>query len=241
MSQYLNVAPPMPTQTPSSNQIRHLMGIGPMNAGGPKNPVQHESNAALLLIDVINDLDFEGSESMLPYALQAADKIAALKSRAKRLDMPVIYVNDNFGHWRSDFREVADYCSLEGKPGRKLVERLRPEDDDYFVLKPRHSGFYDTPLGTLLRHLGVQRLILTGFSGHICVLFTAADAYMRDFELFVPEDCTASPAPDQNEIALAYMKSALKVDATPSDRLDLKELKLADVSKDPAPPGIDSA
>lgn len=205
-----------------------------MNADRPKNPSQHSSSAALLLIDVINDLDFEGSEKMLPYALQAADRIADLKSRAKKIGMPVIYVNDNFGHWRSDFREVADYCSLEGKPGRKLVERLRPEDDDYFVLKPRHSGFYDTTLGTLLRHLGVRRLILTGFSGHICVLFTAADAYMRDFELYVPEDCTASPEPEHNDIALAYMKMALKVDPTPATALDLVELVRPDSPLHPA-------
>lgn len=210
----------------------------PSSADRPKNPNQHSSNAALLLIDVINDLDFEGSEKMLPYALEAADRIAELKARAKQIDLPVIYVNDNFGHWRSDFREVADYCSLEGKPGRKLVERLRPEDDDYFVLKPRHSGFYDTTLGTLLRHLGAQRLILTGFSGHMCVLLTAADAYMREFELYVPEDCTASPEPEHNDIALAYMRMALKIDSTPSTAIDLEKLARSDVQTQPPPSNL---
>jgi nicotinamidase-related amidase len=190
------------------------------------------------LIDVINDLDFEGSEKMLPYALEAADRIAELKARAKQIDIPVIYVNDNFGHWRSDFKEVADYCSREGKPGRKLVERLRPEDDDYFVLKPRHSGFYDTTLGTLLRHLGAHRLILTGFSGHMCVLLTAADAYMREFELYVPEDCTASPETEHNDIALAYMRMALKIDSTPSTTIDLDKLARSDVQTQPAPSNL---
>lgn len=192
--------------------------------GMPLDPSSHEATTALLLIDVINDLDFEGSERMLPDALKAADAISALKSRAKASGIPVIYVNDNFGHWRSDFREVAHYCSTNGDYGRQLIERLAPDDDDFFVLKPKHSGFYNTTLETLLRHLGVRRLILTGFSAHVCVLFTAGDAYMRDFALYAPEDCTASPTPEENEAALAYMKRVLKVDLSPSAELDLDAL-----------------
>ncbi len=193
-------------------------------AGKPRNPLSHSAGAALLLIDVINDLDFDGAEQMLPDALEAADAIAALKTRAKQANIPIIYVNDNFGHWRSDFREVAHYCSTNGDHGRLLLERLAPADDDYFVLKPKHSGFYNTTLETLLRHLGVRRLILTGFSAHVCVLFTAGDAYMRDFALHAPEDCTASPSPAENSVALAYMKRVLKVDLTPSTALDLEAL-----------------
>jgi nicotinamidase-related amidase len=80
--------------------------------------------------------------------------------------------------------------------------------------------------------------MLTGFSAHICVLFTAADAYMRDFDLYVPEDCTASPEPEHNDIALAYMKMALKVDPTPSTALDLEKLARSEVQKQPAPSNL---
>ena len=207
----------MGASIPNSNGIEDSDGM-------PLDPSSHEATTALLLIDVINDLDFEGSERMLPDALKAADAISALKSRAKASGIPVIYVNDNFGHWRSDFREVAHYCSTNGDYGRQLIERLAPDDDDFFVLKPKHSGFYNTTLETLLRHLGVRRLILTGFSAHVCVLFTAGDAYMRDFALHAPEDCTASPTPEENEAALAYMKRVQKVDLTPSTELDLDAL-----------------
>lgn len=199
-------------------------GNGTDSAARPRDPESHSSAAALLLIDVINDLDFEGAEQMLPEAIKAAEAISALKARAKEAGIPIIYVNDNFGHWRSDFREVAHYCSTNGDRGRLLIDRLDPADDDYFVLKPKHSGFYNTTLETLLRHLGVRRLIMTGFSAHVCVLFTAGEAYMRDFSLYVPNDCVASPTSEQNEAALNYMERVLKVDVTPSSSLDLAAL-----------------
>lgn len=181
-------------------------------------------DTALLLIDVINDLDFPGSERMLPDALEAAERIKDLKRRARDVGMPVIYVNDNFGHWRSDFHEVARIVSGEGKHGKHLVDRLEPEDEDYFVLKPRHSAFYNTTLETLLRYLKTRRLILTGFSAHVCVLMTASDAYIREFDLLVPRDCTAAPTPEENDRALSYMEAVFHVDTRASDKLDLDAL-----------------
>ena len=101
----------------------------------------------------------------------------------------MVYVNDNFGRWKSDFRRTVEHCAQHGR-GTEVVELLRPEENDYFVLKPKHSGFFSTTLETLLRYLETQTLILTGIAGNFCVLFTANDAYMRDFNLFVPLDCT---------------------------------------------------
>jgi nicotinamidase-related amidase len=203
-----------------------------------RNPDLHgnapdQSPAALVLIDVINDLEFPGGEDLLAPALAAAERIAALRERARAAGVPVIYANDNFGRWRSDFREVIDHCLRDGVRGRPLVERLQPHPDDYFVLKPKHSGFFSTTLETLLAYLGTRRLILTGITGDICVLFTAHDAYMRDFGLHVPEDCIASEQREENERALAYMRRVLHADTTPSERLDLQELNLD--SGEPAP------
>ena len=131
------------------------------------------SAAALLLIDVINDLEFEGGEALLPSALKMAAALAALKRRAKEQGIPVIYANDNFGRWRSDFPKLVEHCSREDARGREIVIQLKPEDDDYFVLKPKHSAFYSTTLDVLLRYLGARRLIITGIAANICVLFTA--------------------------------------------------------------------
>lgn len=165
---------------------------------------------ALLLIDVINDMDFSGSEALLKHALPAATKIAALRKRLKKAGVPVIYVNDNFGHWQCDFQSQIKRCSSIQSPGREVAKLLLPDDDDYFVLKPMHSGFYATPLEVLLRFLQADTLILTGFAADICVLYTANDAYMRDFSLVVPSDCVASESPAGTRQALEHIGDRLK-------------------------------
>jgi nicotinamidase-related amidase len=176
---------------------------------------------ALLLIDVINDLDFDGGEALLASAVPMAHRIATLKQRAKARGIPVIYVNDNFGRWQSDLAKVLDHCLHDDVRGRPLATLLRPDEDDYVVIKPKHSGFYSTTLDVLLSYLKVRGLILTGLAANICVLFTANDAYMRDYYLFVPADCVASNSEEENAYALQQMATILKADIRPSDALDL--------------------
>jgi nicotinamidase-related amidase len=180
-----------------------------------------KSKVALLLIDVINDLDFPDADQLLTHALPMARQIAALKKRAKRDGVPVVYVNDNFGRWRSDFRAQVEHCLNDGGTGKPIVELLRPEEDDYFVLKPKHSGFFATTLDTLLKYLGVETVILTGVAANICVLFTANDAYMRDLKLIVPADCVASNTIEDNDYALKQMHVVLKADIRPSTEIKL--------------------
>jgi nicotinamidase-related amidase len=170
---------------------------------------------ALLLIDVVNDFDFPEADQLLKHARPMARTLLRLKRRAQKAGVPVIYVNDNFGRWKSDFRRTVDYCARHGRGG-DIVKLLRPEENDYFVLKPKHSGFFSTTLETLLRYLETQTLILTGIAGNFCVLFTANDAYMRDFNLFVPSDCTVSNTKKENDSALGLMKKFLKADTRPS-------------------------
>ncbi len=183
--------------------------------------VPDKADVALVLIDVINDLEFEEGEAMLEHALPMAQNIATLKQRARKQGIPAIYVNDNFGRWQSDFNKLVDHCLEDGITGKPLVEILRPDEDDYFVLKPKHSGFFSTTLDTLLDYLKVKTLILTGLAGNICVLFTANDAYMRDFHVLVPADCTASNTLEENRVALEQMEKVLKADVRPSTELDL--------------------
>ena len=180
-----------------------------------------KSDIALLLIDVINDLDFPEASQLLRYARPMARKLLQLKKRAKEAGVPVIYVNDNFGRWRSDFRRQVVHCLRDNSRGREIVSLLQPDDDDYFVLKPKHSGFFSTTLETLLRYLGSRRLILSGIAGNFCVLFTANDAYMRDYDLIIPSDCTASNTVEENRQALGLMKKFLKADIRPSTKLRL--------------------
>jgi nicotinamidase-related amidase len=186
--------------------------------------VPDKSDVALLLIDVINDLEFEHGEELLSYALPMADRIAELKKRTKEIGIPAIYVNDNFGRWQSDFRKLVSHCLDNNVKGKPLVEKLRPEENDYFVLKPKHSGFFSTTLDTLLAYLQVKTVILTGIAGNLCVLFTANDAYMRDFHIVVPSDCVASNTIEDNQQALELMRRFLKADTRLSTEIDLTNL-----------------
>jgi nicotinamidase-related amidase len=196
--------------------------------------VPDKSNVALLLIDVINDLEFDSGEELLRHALPMAERLAELKRRAKGAGVPVIYVNDNFGKWQSDFKKILEHVLNDDARGRPIAELLRPEEDDYFVLKPKHSGFFSTTLDILLDYLEARTLILTGLTGDICVLFTAHDAYMRDFNLVIPADCVASNDPKENEYTLKKMESLMDADISPSAEVDFGKLKAAS-RREPTP------
>src|SRR5438128_3067305 len=182
-----------------------------------------KSEIALIIVDVINDLDFPEAKQLARFIPDLGDKIARLKRRAKAARVPVIYVNDNFGRWRSDFRALIEHCR-KGK-SRSLIEKLYPEQDDYFVLKPKHSGFFSSTLETLLRYLGARRLIITGIAGNFCVLFTANDAYMRDYELAVPSDFVISNTAKENKEALWLMKRYHKAENGLSRRISFGKRK----------------
>jgi len=177
------------------------------------------SGTALLLIDVINDLAFDGSQGLVAQAEPMAARLAAFKRRTAAAGVPTIYINDNFGQWRSDFRRTVAHCTARSSPGRLVSRRLRPTSRDYFVLKPKHSGFYDTTLDTLLDALRVRRVILAGIAGNICVLFTANDAYMRDFQIFAPADCIVSNTAADNAYALKQIETVLKGNLATSERM----------------------
>ena len=174
-----------------------------MSAAGEKS--------ALLIIDMINPLDFPGGDALLPLAVAAAGNIARLKRRLKQRGIPAIYVNDNFTHWLCDFRELVAICSQPDMRGAPLAKLLPPENDDYLVLKPKHSGFFASPLEVLLYQLGVDHVIVTGIAGDGCVLTTAADAHMREFQVTVPSDCCASISRARNTRALDLMKQSMKL------------------------------
>lgn len=187
------------------------------------NCVLHDSTAALLLIDVINDLEFAEGRRLLEYALPMARNIAQLKLEAKSRGIPCLYVNDNFGQWQSDFKHLVARCK-DGVRGAPIVRELAPQHDDYFVLKPRHSGFFQTPLDLLLQNLHAKKLILCGLTTDSCVLFTANDGYLRGLEIFVPADCCAALAKRRHTEALGQMRRTLKANTMTSIEIDFERL-----------------
>jgi nicotinamidase-related amidase len=190
---------------------------GDLHGSAPDN-----HHTALLLIDVINDFEFPRGDELFNQALPIAPNIAELKRRARAAGIPAVYVNDNFGRWQSNFDQLVNHCLHGPVRGRPFVEQLKPDPEcDYFVLKPKHSAFYQTPLDLLLKHLGAERLILTGVSTNSCVLFTAGDSYMRDLELIVPNDCSAACNLQEHNVAIEQIKCMLKADVSPSTQIDL--------------------
>jgi nicotinamidase-related amidase len=181
------------------------------------------SPIALLLIDVINALDFQGAERLVEPALTMAHAVAGLKRRCAQARIPAIYVNDNFGRWRDDQHAIVARALAPDALGQPVAQLLRPEAEDYFVVKPKHSGFFATPLDTLLTYLRVRTVILTGIGTELCVLFTANDAFMRDYRLIVPSDCVAAIDPIEGDLALGRMVKLLQADVRPSANLALGE------------------
>lgn len=179
----------------------------------------------LLLIDLINDFEFEDGDEIYNNLLPQVEAIVNLKKRAKKAGIPVIYVNDNFGKWQSDFRKLLNHCLQEGVKSKAIIEKLKPDEEDYFVLKPKHSAFYSTTLDVLLDYLKARTLIMAGITGNICVLFTANDAFMRDFSLVIPSDCVTSGSQEENTYALEQMRKLLKADIRPSTEIDFEQYK----------------
>jgi len=184
--------------------------------------VPERCELALLLIDVINDFEFPDAERLYQQARPAARVIAALKARAAAAGVPCIYANDHFGRWRSDFRAQVKHCLKDGVRGAPIVRQLLPEPSDYFVLKPKHSAFYETCLMTLLEHLGARRLILAGFTSDMCLGMTATDAYLRGYSLIIPRDASAAITPTAHAGALAQLRRVVHAETPRAGAIDLR-------------------
>jgi len=174
------------------------------------------SEVALLLIDVVNHFNFPGGKQLLQNASAILPRLRNLKKRARKAGIPIIYVNDHFGRWRSSFPQVLGHCLKRGGKVRSFVEAIAPNSQDYIVLKPRHSAFYQTPLPLLLDYLGIKRLILTGLATNSCILVTASDAYMREIQIAVPADCCAARTEEEHAAALGHLSSMFGADVTPA-------------------------
>ncbi len=176
---------------------------------------------ALVITDMISLWDFPDADKLLPAAVAIAPRVARLRQRCREAGVPVIYANDNRGRWRSDFRQLVDAALQAEGPGARIVEQLAPDTDDYFLLKPKHSAFFATPLELLLNDLGVEQLIVTGVSSDQCVLATVADARMRNLGAAVPQDCVGTQSARRNQAVIQHFTDVVGISVTPSSRLRL--------------------
>jgi nicotinamidase-related amidase len=187
----------------------------PMRAQVRKSGTPARRRRALLLIDFMNPFDFDGGAALAPRALMAARRTARLREKMRAAHVPVVYANDNFGRWEADFAAVIAHCRRQGGASAQIANLLAPAPGERSILKPRHSAFFGTPLEFLLDELRIDELVLTGIAADSCIMFTAHDAYLRKYALWVPGDCVASEQDAYRRAALAYMTRTLKADVTP--------------------------
>lgn len=166
------------------------------------------SKTAVLFIDLINDFNFDGGNKLLQHTKNILPHLKRLKTFAHKNNLPVIYINDHYGVWQADFGKIIRYCTNDRN--KEIIEEVQPDDNDYRLIKPQHSAFFQTPLHSLLQEFGKTHLLLAGIAGDICILFTAKDAYMYKYDMHIPENCMASEDNDGNDYALYLMRNVMK-------------------------------
>jgi len=176
------------------------------------------AGTALIVIDMINAYEHEDAEALVPSVREALPVIRRLITRARRQNVDIVYVNDNFGRWRSNHDEILD-VALHGRHS-DLVEPIRPDDSSMFVVKARHSIFYQTPLEYLLTQQHIDRVVLCGQVTEQCVLYSALDAHIRHFDVAVAADAVAHIHPDLADAALRMMQRNMAAQVLPGDRID---------------------
>ncbi len=172
--------------------------------GTPENT----SQTALLIIDMINNFDFSNGEVLAKKTLPIAKNIQKLKKQFTKEKRPIIYINDHYNLWQADVTRIINHC--KNSLSEEIIHIIQPKPDDLFLIKPKHSAFFGTALNTLLYQLNVRSLVITGIAGNICVLFTANDAYMREYSIHVPQNAIASADDQDNAYSLKMIKNVLK-------------------------------
>ncbi len=176
---------------------------------------------ALIALDLITDFEFPGGMRVRNALRKVSPALGRLLQRARTHAIPIIYVNDNKGPWRSDAPSLIRHCQAAKRALPEFAQVLGPQSRDFILLKPRHSGFYGTPLEPLLQDMNVDTLILVGISTESCVWMTACDAYTRGFDVVVPRDTAAGLSARAVAATLTGLKSALGV-RTPSTSASIR-------------------
>jgi nicotinamidase-related amidase len=166
--------------------------------------------SALIVVDMLNHYEHPDAEPLMASVRERLPAIRDLIERARRAELPTIYVNDNHGDWSAGRAEVSERALAGAAPD--LVEPIVPGPGLPFVVKARHSIFYETQLEYLLRQEEIERVVLTGQVTEQCILYSALDAYVRHFEVVVPEDAVAHIHPDLAEAAVRMMERNMRAE-----------------------------
>ena len=170
---------------------------------------------ATIVIDMLNPYDHEDGEALAERVSERIEPIRRLIATADSADAELIYVNDNYDDFTATSEDIVQKA-LDGKHP-ELIEPIRPRDGTQFIQKVRHSAFYESPLNHLLHVSEVERLVLAGQVTEQCILYTALDAYIRDFEIVIPRDAVVPLIPELGDAALKMMKRNMSADIVSAD------------------------
>jgi len=175
---------------------------------------------ALLVVDMLNTYEHDDAVVLAESVRSAIPQMVALIERARNDEVPIVFVNDNYGDWNSSSEELAAAAMNGSYP--ELVEPVLPADDDMFVIKTRHSVFFSTPLEYLLETMDVGRIVLTGQVTEQCILYSAVDGYVGHFEVSVPHDGVAHIHEHLAKSALEMMERNMHAEIGDASDLRLK-------------------
>jgi nicotinamidase-related amidase len=174
---------------------------------------------ALLVVDMLNAYEHPEADRLAERVERALPGVRRLLERAAEADVPIVYVNDNYGDWNSSSEELAAKAMEGAHP--ELVEPVLPAAGHSFVIKARHSTFYGTPLEYLLDQMGAERLVFTGQVTEQCILYSVIDAYVRQFDVAVGTDAVAAIYDDLGAAALRMMERNLGAELVDAEDCDL--------------------
>jgi nicotinamidase-related amidase len=167
---------------------------------------------AVIVVDMLNRYEHEDADSLCDSVEQSLPTMCEIVDSARRGDMPLVYVNDNYGNWAASRTELSE-SALDGRRP-SLIEPIVPQDGVAFVTKARHSIFYETQLDYMLRERGISRVLLVGQVTEQCILYSAVDAYVRHYEIVVPANAVAHIHEDLARAALRMMELNMNAQVT---------------------------
>ena len=168
-----------------------------------------KSTTALLVIDMLNDFVLKGAPLYVPRARRIVPQLKRRITRARRENVPIIYICDKHRKDDSEFR-IWPKHAVNGTSGSEIITELKPRSCDYIIDKTTYSSFYRTKLEKLLKKLGTKKLVIMGVCTEICVLYTAMDAFMRGYQVVVPENCVAGLTEPDHRFGLKQIERNLK-------------------------------
>jgi nicotinamidase-related amidase len=170
---------------------------------------------ALVVVDVIQTYEFEDGDKLAANFEKARPRIRELLERAREAEVPILHVNDSGGEWSANRQRLVE--EARATEYGHLLDGIEPRDDGIFVLKARHSIFYQTPMDDILWEHEIEHLVLTGQVTEQCILYSALDGHLRHRPMTIVRDAVAHIHDNLAEAALEMMETNMHAEVCPAE------------------------